>query len=165
MKKKLVFIFYFMVQGAFAQSIVIDINTVVDHKKIGTITLKDTPYGLLITPNLHSVKPGLHGLHIHQNLSCEKLGMAAGAHYSPMKTAKHAGPYQKGHLGELPFLYVDPAGKAKQAILAPRLHLKDIMSRSIMLHEGGDNYSDNPLPLGGGGARLACGLLKNRSIS
>ncbi|MBF9200908.1 superoxide dismutase, partial [Acinetobacter baumannii] len=24
----------------------------------------------------------------------------------------------------------------------------------------GDNYSDSPLPLGGGGARIACGVIK-----
>ncbi|SSP59941.1 Cu/Zn superoxide dismutase [Acinetobacter baumannii] len=29
-----------------------------------------------------------------------------------------------------------------------------------MIHAGGDNYSDSPLPLGGGGARIACGVIK-----
>jgi Cu-Zn family superoxide dismutase len=29
-----------------------------------------------------------------------------------------------------------------------------------MIHEGGDNYSDKPKPLGGGGARIACGVVK-----
>jgi Cu-Zn family superoxide dismutase len=28
-----------------------------------------------------------------------------------------------------------------------------------MIHEGGDNYSDEPAPLGGGGARIACGVI------
>lgn len=28
-----------------------------------------------------------------------------------------------------------------------------------MVHEGGDNYSDDPKPLGGGGARVACGVV------
>jgi superoxide dismutase, Cu-Zn family len=32
--------------------------------------------------------------------------------------------------------------------------------RSIMIHAGGDNYSDTPAPLGGGGARTACGVIK-----
>jgi Cu-Zn family superoxide dismutase len=27
------------------------------------------------------------------------------------------------------------------------------------IHAGGDNYSDQPKPLGGGGARIACGTL------
>ena len=29
---------------------------------------------------------------------------------------------------------------------------------ALMLHAGGDNYSDQPAPLGGGGARMACGV-------
>ncbi|WP_324128836.1 superoxide dismutase family protein, partial [Acinetobacter baumannii] len=29
-----------------------------------------------------------------------------------------------------------------------------------MIHAGGDNYSDSPQPLGGGGARIACGVIK-----
>jgi Cu-Zn family superoxide dismutase len=29
-----------------------------------------------------------------------------------------------------------------------------------MIHAGGDNYSDTPKPLGGGGDRLVCGVVK-----
>jgi Cu-Zn family superoxide dismutase len=29
-----------------------------------------------------------------------------------------------------------------------------------MIHEGGDNYADEPKPLGGGGARIACGVVE-----
>jgi Cu-Zn family superoxide dismutase len=29
-----------------------------------------------------------------------------------------------------------------------------------MIHAGGDNYSDHPKRLGGGGARIACGVVK-----
>jgi len=28
-----------------------------------------------------------------------------------------------------------------------------------MVHAGGDNYSDTPAALGGGGARMACGVV------
>jgi Cu-Zn family superoxide dismutase len=28
-----------------------------------------------------------------------------------------------------------------------------------VIHGGGDNYSDSPQPLGGGGARVACGVV------
>jgi Cu-Zn family superoxide dismutase len=45
-------------------------------------------------------------------------------------------------------------------LLAPRLKLADIKGRSLMIHAGGDNYSDTPAPLGGGGARAACGVVK-----
>jgi len=29
-----------------------------------------------------------------------------------------------------------------------------------MVHAGGDNHADAPAPLGGGGARVACGIIK-----
>jgi Cu-Zn family superoxide dismutase len=29
-----------------------------------------------------------------------------------------------------------------------------------MIHSGGDNYSDVPEKLGGGGGRIACGVIK-----
>jgi Cu-Zn family superoxide dismutase len=29
-----------------------------------------------------------------------------------------------------------------------------------MVHAGGDNYADQPAPLGGGGARVACGTIR-----
>jgi Cu-Zn family superoxide dismutase len=29
-----------------------------------------------------------------------------------------------------------------------------------MVHVGGDNYSDTPKPLGGGGGRLVCGVVE-----
>jgi Cu-Zn family superoxide dismutase len=42
----------------------------------------------------------------------------------------------------------------------PHLTVADVKGRSIMIHGGGDNYSDQPAPLGGGGARIACGVVR-----
>jgi superoxide dismutase, Cu-Zn family len=85
-------------------------------------------------------------------------GMAAGGHYDPANTGKHLGPHGEGHKGDMPVLTVDASGKATQAVVAPRLTVADVKGRSIMIHAGGDNYSDEPAPLGGGGARIACGV-------
>jgi superoxide dismutase, Cu-Zn family len=87
-------------------------------------------------------------------------GLAAGGHYDPQHTGKHEGPYHSGHQGDLPELVVSSNGKATRAVFAHRLTVNDIRGRSIMIHTGGDNYSDHPAPLGGGGARIACGVIK-----
>lgn len=126
---------------------------------VGTVTATDTPYGLLLTPNLKNLPPGVHGFHIHQNPSCGDSGMAAGGHLDPQATGKHLGPYGEGHLGDMAVLIVDADGTATLPVLAPRLKVADIKGRSMMIHAGGDNYSDTP-PMGGGGARIACGVIK-----
>jgi superoxide dismutase, Cu-Zn family len=135
---------------------------------IGTIAVTTTPYGTVFTPNLSGLSPGVHGFHVHENPSCnpmEKDGkmvaaQAAGGHYDPGKTGKHLGPYAEGHLGDLPPLFVDTSGKATIPVLAPRIKLSDLKGRSLMVHMGGDNFSDHPEPLGGGGGRIGCGVVK-----
>jgi Cu/Zn superoxide dismutase len=55
---------------------------------------------------------------------------------------------------------VDSNGNAKTTLIAPRLKLADIQGLAVMIHAGGDNYSDLPKPLGGGGERIACGVIQ-----
>ena len=139
-------------------------------RRIGAVKAKDTPYGLLLTPNLTGLTPGIHGFHIHQHPNCgpaEKNGqmvpgLAAGGHFDPFNTNRHEGPYGNGHLGDLPPLMVDGQGVASTPVLAPRLKLAYLHDRSLMVHLHGDNYSDVPKPLGGGGPRAACGIIKLR---
>lgn len=142
----------------------VDANGVV--KNIGTVKVAESPYGTIFTPALTDLPPGLHGFHMHQNPNCgpmEKDGKpvaagAAGGHYDPQKTGRHEGPYGSGHLGDLPALYVDASGKASYPVLAPRVKLSDVSGHALMIHAGGDNHADHPEKLGGGGARLACGV-------
>jgi Cu-Zn family superoxide dismutase len=137
-------------------------------KEVGIIKIEDTPQGAIFTPSLRGLPPGLHGFHVHEHSHCGPAdkdgkmtaGMAAGGHFDPEKTGKHLGPYGKGHLGDLPPLYVDADGTATLPVLAPRLKVSDLKGRSLMIHGGADNYSDEPKPLGGGGARIACGTME-----
>jgi len=59
----------------------------------------------------------------------------------------------------LPVLVVDVSGRASQPIEASRLSLDELDNHALVIHSGGDNYADAPLPLGGGGARIACGII------
>jgi Cu-Zn family superoxide dismutase len=154
-----------------AADLVVKMN-LVDEKGIGadvgTITISESKYGLVFTPALRGLPPGLHGFHVHENPSCdpkEKDGkmvaaLAAGGHLDPAKTGKHDTPWGDGHLGDLPPLYVAADGTATQPVLGPRLKPADVAARSLMVHAGGDNHADHPAPLGGGGARVACGVVK-----
>lgn len=147
------------ISSSYAAQITVNLLATTDNKtSIGHVSFQDTPYGLLITPDLSALPPGLHGLHLHQHPHCGDHGTDAGAHFDPENTNSHQGPYGAGHLGDLPVLYVDNAGKANTPTLAPRLKTRDLQGISLMIHAGGDNYTNTP-PLGGGGARIACGAM------
>lgn len=129
-------------------------------KFVGTVTAIQTQWGVLFMPQLHNLTPGIHGFHVHINPSCADNGMAASGHLDPQNTEEHLGPYDKGHLGDLPVLIVDNQGSSTLPVLAPRLKLTDIKNHALMIHNGGDNYSDAPQKLGGGGGRMVCGVIK-----
>lgn len=136
------------------------------NKDAGEIVAVQTPYGVAFFPNLKGLEAGLHGFHIHENADCGKtdkgLGMKAGGHWDPEKTTNHSLPWDdNGHKGDLPALYVDKDGNANSPVLAPKIKvLSELKKHSLMIHFGGDNHSDHPAALGGGGARMACGVIK-----
>ncbi len=157
-------------------SVALAADTVVEMKRIdatgvgaplGKITITASSDGVRLAPDLNGLPPGSHGFHLHENGSClpgEKVGsvaagIAAGHHYDPAATGKHEGPAGSGHLGDLPLLTVDDRGMATSAVTAPRLKIEALKGRSLMIHAGGDNYSDLPEKGGGGGARIACGVI------
>lgn len=76
-----------------------------------------------------------------------------------MRTGHHGLPWGDGHLGDLPAPVVAADGSASMAMLAPRLKPSDVAGKALMIHAGADNHAYHPLPLGGGGAHIACGLI------
>jgi superoxide dismutase, Cu-Zn family len=135
--------------------------------EIGTMMLMDSRGGLRIVPALSSLPPGPHGFHLHENPDCGpamkdgkmQAGMAAGPHFDPNATGKHQGPQGDGHKGDLPVLVVDAKGNASETMHALRLSVSSVKGRAFVIHEGGDNFADQPKPLGGGSARIACGTV------
>lgn len=135
---------------------------------VGAVRIVETPHGLVFYPQLKGLAVGLHGFHVHENPSCalsesdgKKVAAgAAGGHFDPSGSKKHGEPWGDGHLGDLPALLVAADGSASNPVLAPRLKsLVDVRHRSLMVHAGGDNHADHPALLGGGGARVACGVI------
>jgi superoxide dismutase, Cu-Zn family len=136
---------------------------------VGTITITQKGGEARFAVDLHGLPPGQHGFHVHANGSCapaEKDGKvvpagAAGPHFDPTHAGAHMGPMGAGHQGDLPFITVGPDGSVQATLIAPHIHdLSALRDKALMIHAGGDNYADQPAPLGGGGARLACGVVK-----
>lgn len=136
---------------------------------VGDIAIGQSAGGAVFKLNLKGLRPGPHGFHVHENGQCSPTTMngtaipagAAGGHWDSDHTNKHAGPEGDGHIGDLPLLVVADDGTATQSLTA--LRIKDIAQlkgHAVVIHLNGDNYSDQPASLGGGGARVACGVIQ-----
>ncbi len=154
-----------------AEMLVVNLHKIYDRGEgpvLGYLTFSQRLGGLLIQHEIAGLPPGAHGFHLHENPSCDpgekdgavQPGLSAGHHYDPAKSGRHEGPEGTGHLGDLPILIADEAGRAIGAVTAPRLKMSDLKGRAVIIHAGSDNYSDQPEKGGGGGARIACGVIQ-----
>jgi superoxide dismutase, Cu-Zn family len=136
---------------------------------VGTVAIADSARGAVVKTDLKGLPAGPHGFHVHEHGSCQHATTngqtvpagAAGGHFDPQNTGKHAGAQGDGHLGDLPVLQVAANGTATRTLSAARItNISILRGKAVMIHAGGDNYSDQPEPLGGGGGRIACGVLR-----
>jgi Cu-Zn family superoxide dismutase len=138
--------------------------------EVGTVRISPAEGGgARLDVDLRGLPPGEHGFHVHQNGSCGPApnpqgqvaaGFAAGPHWDPDGHKSHKGPEGAGHLGDLPSVRVNADGTAQGATLAARIKdLAQVKGKALMVHAGGDNYSDQP-ENGGGGGRVACGVIE-----
>ena len=81
---------------------------------IGSVTISETAYGLLFTPDLKSLPAGVHGFHVHENASCE-AGMKDGV----KGAALAAGGAEPKPANDMGFMYTrmieDPDGNVLEA--------------------------------------------------
>ena len=157
--------------GASAEEVTIPIHAIDAGgvgEDLGAVHAEDGPDGLRLTLSVSGLTAGQHGFHLHEKPDCGPAerdgqmtaGLAAGGHFDPQQTKKHLGPTGEGHLGDLPLIEVGPDGTAaKTALVAPRLKVADLKGHALVIHAKGDNYSDQPEPLGGAGGRVACGVV------
>lgn len=137
--------------------------------KAGSVAISNSADGAVFSVQLSGMAPGSnHGFHIHAVGNCdpkEKNGklvpaLAAGGHWDPEGTGRHEGWKGNGHMGDLPMLTADQNGNINTQVNAPRIkEIEALSGLALMVHAGGDNYSDTPKKLGGGGARMFCGII------
>ena len=80
---------------------------------VGRIVVTETPHGLVFTPKLERLPPGMHGFHVHEKPDCGAKEIdgkptaagAAGGHLDPEGAGRHGTPWGDGHLGDLPPLF------------------------------------------------------------
>jgi Cu-Zn family superoxide dismutase len=136
-------------------------------ESLGNVLITGGAGGAVFAIDLQGLPAGQHGFHIHQTGDCSAAmdhgamapAHAAGGHWDPQNTGRHAGPDGDGHLGDLPRLEAGADGRISTTVTAARIaDIAQLRGHALMIHAGGDTYSDTP-ELGGGGARIACGVI------
>lgn len=135
---------------------------------VGAATLADGPAGVLIHLEVKGLAPGWHGLHFHETGDCSKADFtSAGAHVHAMATKVHGllNP-DLNEAGDLPNLYVAADGTGAVDLYSTFVSLKGTAGRpalvdkdgsALVIHANPDDYMTQPI--GGAGARIACGVI------
>ena len=134
----------------------------VDGKKLGTVTLIETPNGVLLLADLKGIPAGGHGFHIHEKGACTPDFKAAGGHYNPSGKG-HGIKHGKGsHAGDMPNIYAAADGTVKAEVVNPKVTLGsggnslfDGNGSAVVIHAKPDTHGANP----GAGGRIACGVI------
>jgi Cu-Zn family superoxide dismutase len=133
-------------------------------QSVGSVTLTDTPNGVLMHVVLTNAPEGVHAFHVHTTGKCEPPFMTAGGHFNPAN--KQHGPENPMgmHAGDMPNITVPAGGKLTFDMLNPNVTLKaganslmDADGSAVMLHAAADDYKGDPA--GNAGARIACGVV------
>ena len=131
-------------------------------KVTGTITFTKTGDDVEVTGDIENLKPGKHGIHLHEKGDCSAPDAAsAGAHFNPAKQ-HHGGPTTppERHEGDLGNIEADASGKA-HIQWKGKMSLDgadSIIGKSVVVHEKEDDLKTDPS--GNSGARIACGVIE-----
>ncbi len=127
----------------------------------GSVTFTKTGDDVQVVGDITGLKPGKHGIHIHEKGDCSAPDAAsAGAHFNPGQH-KHGGPVTtERHAGDLGNIEADASGKA-HIDWKGKMSLSgadSIIGKSLVVHEKEDDLKTDPS--GNSGARIACGVVE-----
>ena len=134
---------------------------------IGEVIIRDAYYGALVYVNIHGLPPyqpakgdenpiGPFGFHIHEFGNCS-IGKSndpfkdAGGHWNPTNQP------HGNHAGDFPVLFSND-GIAMMEFYTNKFRVRDVIGKSIIIHESPDDYRTQPA--GNAGRRLACGVIR-----
>ena len=128
----------------------------------GSVRFYQTPHGVLVLAEVSGLpdrgcrcEGNAFAFHIHSGGSCagstEEPFSAAQGHYDPGRCPHPA------HAGDLPPLFSN-GGYALQAFLTDRFTVREIIGRTVIIHDGVDDFTSQPA--GNAGSRIACGVIK-----
>lgn len=154
-----------------AAATLVDVN----GKPAGRVTLTQTAAGVDLVVNVGAQTPGEHGVHVHAVGKCEPSTDAsgntvafgaAGGHFDPGASKKHAGPGhapEAGHAGDMPNIVVAADGTGTLRFSHPNATLdtspRSVLGKAVVVHAKPDDYRTDPA--GNSGPRVLCGVIES----
>ena len=136
-----------------------------DGKTVGTATLTQTAAGVQVAVSAAGLTPGPHGFHVHAVGTCTAPDFTSAAgHFNPDGKQHGLQNPAGAHVGDMPNLVADAAGKASATAVAQRATLAagatslfDTDGSAVVIHANADD--DKTDPTGNAGGRVACGVV------
>ncbi|QDK32077.1 superoxide dismutase family protein [Sphingomonas sp. IC081] len=137
-----------------------------DGTPLGTVSVQQTPAGVLVTTDLKGLPEGDHGFHFHEKGLCDAAGKfaSAGGHFTAGDPVHGLMSMGGPHGGDMPNQHVGPDGVLKVQVLntgvtiAPgSKSIVDADGTALVIHANADDYTSQPA--GNAGGRIACAVL------
>lgn len=132
-----------------------------NRQDVGTVSLLQTPAGVLLKLSLKGMPPGEHAFHIHAVGKCEPPSFdSAGPH-----NTHHGIMVGAGHAGDMPNLHIPPSASLEVELVATAITIDSVKPNSVfhpdgtavVIHSGKDDYRTDPT--GNAGNRIACAVI------
>lgn len=110
----------------------------------GTVRFRQCQHGTLVTADISGLpdsEKGFFAFHIHED-----------GHYNPDDQP------HPGHAGDLPPL-LSCSGKAWLSVLTDRITVREVIGKTVVIHEGADDFTSQPS--GNPGNAIAWGVICN----
>lgn len=137
-----------------------------DGAGLGTVTVQQTPTGVLVTTDLRGLPEGEHGFHFHEKGLCDPAQKftTAGGHFTAGDPVHGLMAMGGPHGGDMPNQHVGPDGVLKTQVLNTGVTITpgpksivDADGTALVIHANPDDYVSQPA--GNAGGRIACAVL------
>ncbi len=140
------------------------INAASGSSVSGLVSFVDSAGSVYLTADVDGLSEGKHAIHIHEFGDCSTFdAKSAGGHWNPTHTTHGEWDNHHFHLGDIGNIDADTSGNGKISLktdlwcLGCEDSTKNILGKSIIIHEGEDDFTSQPS--GNAGPRVGCGVI------